>query len=930
MRIPLLALIALTLFGRAMSFGLGIDWGVEFHKSTTLLPKSGFKMVENQISKRKTPSSISFCGEERIFENQAVVKFTRQNCETYHYLTRYLEGVNGTLLKQFPDFERYFLDTALPIFDKKSAVFKTNFPLTKEFQRNHTSWPTNDTQKLPENFFRLEEILGMMIEMEKENAEKTGETKFGEAVFTIWDNSISIPARKIYASACHLAGLKPAGFVHENTAAAVYYSTDRKPVSPTESEIYLFINTGSFGTKLSLIDFNVVEQKGLGNTTFLVPAVTVLKDKFDSSFSGHLLDICLGEYALEKQLKSLNRKIKDEENTIWKRRRLFIEAKRVKEILSANKEIPFYVEDFFEDRHLNVKISRTEFEENCGHIFDKLKTIIKDFSKEGKKATKLEVLGGVFRVPKVQEILREVTGLTLGVHINGDEGMAYGAAFISANNTAGIKTKKIFSYDGPNYEIDITIKFNDTSSTPKTTTLFPFKTPYGTKKKMNIKRLAEDIQLKLSQKNEDYFVEYRIEGAAAAIEKYKQKNLTDWKVDLYLELDPLGIPKLTRTDIQIKESVAEIFNKTLPKTNKTDNKTTNDTNATSSAPEVVSETRYKIVVHNERLKLSTIGESYQGLSDDKDAFEESKALLRNIREKEDAKKKLSEIKNKLESYVYKLGADSNDPDVNRFLSGEEQQKFKDKSTEIDNFLFSDEAQTAELKQFTDMVRGVEAMLNPLNYRRGEHREKGTLWAWWENYWQNVTKGFEELKKSKPWITDDKIEETKKKIEGYKDTIEDLYKQQEAKSLFENPVFTTHDVAENVKYIGNALDRLSRTPKPKLSANLTDDLDKFMSEDFKKMNHTDSNFTKEQLDELMEKFKEFQKNNPLSGNDTEPLDPADFDAAFSDDEPEQDGVNKDFTNEEVTATDDVTSDDGESLNGDTFKGDATTEEVPVDM
>ena len=74
---------------RIISFGLGIDWGSEYHKSTMLLPKTGFRMVENHTSGRKTPSVISICDNERFFESQAVAKFNRIACETLIFSNRY-------------------------------------------------------------------------------------------------------------------------------------------------------------------------------------------------------------------------------------------------------------------------------------------------------------------------------------------------------------------------------------------------------------------------------------------------------------------------------------------------------------------------------------------------------------------------------------------------------------------------------------------------------------------------------------------------------------------------------------------------------------------------------------------------------------------------------------------------------------------------
>lgn len=57
----------------------------------------------------------------------------------------------------------------------------------------------------------------------------------------------------------------------------------------------------------------------------------------------------------------------------------------------------------------------------------------------------VEILGGGIRVPKAQDILKEISHKDrLEVHLNGDEGMAFGSAFIAANSSSSYKVRKVF------------------------------------------------------------------------------------------------------------------------------------------------------------------------------------------------------------------------------------------------------------------------------------------------------------------------------------------------------------------------------------------------------------------------------------------------------------------------------------------------------
>ena len=73
--------------------------------------------------------------------------------------------------------------------------------------------------------------------------------------------------------------------------------------------------------------------------------------------------------------------------------------------------------------------------------------------------TQVEVLGGGVRILKIQSILSENVGKKLGLHMNGDDSMAFGSAFIAANFSAAFRSKqKLFLTHGTNYDMLINIK----------------------------------------------------------------------------------------------------------------------------------------------------------------------------------------------------------------------------------------------------------------------------------------------------------------------------------------------------------------------------------------------------------------------------------------------------------------------------------------
>lgn len=145
------------------------------------------------------------------------------------------------------------------------------------------------------------------------------------------------------------------------------------------------------------------------------------------------------------------------------------EANRFKETLSANKQATFFIENILDGTDFRVPISRDDFETKCAPFFQHLTAPIQEvLHKSGKSIADvhgLEILGGAIRVPKVQAIVKEYLDtlrlaqspvsepVEVNAHLNGDESMAFGAAFHAANISTIYRVKPVHFYDG--YEFDL-------------------------------------------------------------------------------------------------------------------------------------------------------------------------------------------------------------------------------------------------------------------------------------------------------------------------------------------------------------------------------------------------------------------------------------------------------------------------------------------
>ena len=111
---------------------------------------------------------------------------------------------------------------------------------------------------------------------------------------------------------------------------------------------------------------------------------------------------------------------------------------------------------------LDTMLYRTEFEERCEDLYSRVKAPVQQaLDQAGLTADDIddiEILGGGIRVPKAQEILKEMTGKEiLHVHLNGDEAMSFGATFLASNSSSLYRMRKVYLTQHPTHDYKVSI-----------------------------------------------------------------------------------------------------------------------------------------------------------------------------------------------------------------------------------------------------------------------------------------------------------------------------------------------------------------------------------------------------------------------------------------------------------------------------------------
>ena len=847
-------LFLITIIKHYFTFSFGIDFGSELNKSAFIVPGKFYTSVEDQMSKRKSESIITFCGDKKFYEYQGAKKSLKKTCNSYNYLTKYFETNDLNYLEKLSKIKHTFYDNIKTSEDKYGILFDIkleNFPIEIKQEENSENENNNENKKENKNKkLRLQEIFGLILKNIKKNANKTSGLKFTGASLNIWDNSLSIQARKKLISSLTLAGLKPISFQHENTAAIVYHLA-QNPIKKNTKKFLLIINIGSLSTKLSIYKIFNTKEVRKDKKIIYNPSVKNLFDKFYMSFSGRLLNYCLSDFVLGEK-KNL---IDD-----FKKKKLMSVLNKVKERLSVNRNSSVHIEDFFQDMPLSKKFTRNEFEQNCHDIFGNLKKILVDFKRELKEKQikynidDIEIIGGTVRIPKVKEIIKKFYDRELGTHMNGDNGPSLGAAFIAANYSNGTRTKKVIMEDGPNYSVNVTVRFDNRTSINekdnlenenkeknleneeeennlekkndeddlenknvnengelenknlldgyeyKKTQLYPFKSKYGSKRNIGIKDLNSNVYVDINIPEQNYNINYKVKGIPIILEKYKKKNITSSKVFFLFELDLFGIPHLNGAELRIQELVLEKEKEKKKEKNKKNEK--------------LKKKKYKKNNIKEKLNVIKLNETYKGLYENKEDLLKSKNLLKKIDEFEKFQEKISQQKNKLESVIYKMQDILENENLSKYLSETEKKVYKKKYEEGEKFLFSEKMTKMKISDFATRIKNLNIILNPFNFRKEENEKRDENFKNCFKVISNYFKIAEKIKKTRKWIPKEKIENIFEKLKKARNFFREKLDEQKIRALYLNPILSSDEIFEKLENLKKNLYQLKRISKPK--------------------------------------------------------------------------------------------------------------------
>jgi molecular chaperone DnaK len=258
------------------------------------------------------------------------------------------------------------------------------------------------------------EISAMVLQKMKQTAEDYLGEKVTDAVITV-PAYFNDSQRQATKDAGKISGLNVLRIINEPTAASLAYGLDKK----NEMTIAVFdLGGGTFDVSILDLGDGVFEVKSTNGDTFLG----------GEDFDQRIIDYVADEFKKDQGIDLRGDKMALQ--------RLKEAAEKAKCELSSSMEtdinLPFITADQSGPKHLNIKLSRSKLESICSELIARLtgpcQTALKDAGLSANEITEVILVGGMTRMPAVQERVKEIFGRAPSKGVNPDEVVAIGAA----------------------------------------------------------------------------------------------------------------------------------------------------------------------------------------------------------------------------------------------------------------------------------------------------------------------------------------------------------------------------------------------------------------------------------------------------------------------------------------------------------------------
>ena len=378
---------------------IGIDLGTT-NSCIAIMEGTEPKVLTNAEGSRTTPSVVAFSESGERLLGQIARRQAITNPENTVFAVKRLIG------RAFDD----------PMVQKAAAVLP--YKLTRSDKGD--TWVTSRGKS-----YSPPEISAFILQKMRQTAEDYLGEPVTEAVITV-PAYFSDSQRQATKDAGRIAGLDVKRIINEPTAASLAYGLDKK----TDEKIAVFdLGGGTFDISILELGDGVFEVKATNGDTFLggedfdQRVIDYLADEFKKDQG---IDLRGDQMALQR-LKEAAEKAKCELSTS----------------VETDINLPFITADQSGPKHMSIKLSRSKLEALCADLIDRTegpcRQALQDAGYSAGQVDEVILVGGMTRMPAVQERVKKIFGKEPHKGVNPDEVVAIGAAIQGGVLTGDVK-----------------------------------------------------------------------------------------------------------------------------------------------------------------------------------------------------------------------------------------------------------------------------------------------------------------------------------------------------------------------------------------------------------------------------------------------------------------------------------------------------------
>jgi len=371
-----------------MSKVIGIDLGTT-NSCVAIMEGKSAKVIENAEGARTTPSMVAFADSGERLVGQAAKRQAVTNPSNTLFAIKRLIG------RRFND----------PVTKKDSGLV----PYHIIEGDNGDAWVEAEGKK-----YSPSQVSAFILQKMKETAESYLGEKVTQAVITV-PAYFNDSQRQATKDAGKIAGLEVLRIINEPTAAALAYGMEKKGAGTI---VVYDLGGGTFDVSVLEIGDGVFEVKSTNGDTFL---------------GGEDFDARIIEYLADEFKREQGIDLKKDRLALQRLKEAAEKAKiELSSAMQTEVNLPFITADAAGPKHLNIKLTRAKLEalveDLVQRTIEPCRAALRDAGLKASEIDEVILVGGMTRMPKIYDVVKEFFGREPHKGVNPDEVVAIGAA----------------------------------------------------------------------------------------------------------------------------------------------------------------------------------------------------------------------------------------------------------------------------------------------------------------------------------------------------------------------------------------------------------------------------------------------------------------------------------------------------------------------